>query len=151
MRRFTMKVRSVLGGVAAAGLLLVTSCGDDDSTEDEVADLCSDMAAVASTVEQIAGAQVDPASTTVGDVQSALGTLESQVEAVQDEAVDVADSVKSSLQDAFSSYQSAVEDIPSDDTLQEAGAAADAARADFREAWDSVLAELNCSTTTTTS
>ena len=108
------------------------------------------MSAAASTVEQIAGAQVDPAATTVGDVQDALGTLESQVEAVQSDEVDLADSVKSSLQDAFDSYQSAIEDISSDDTLDEAGAAAEAARADFREAWDSVLSELNCSTTTTT-
>ena len=146
-----MKIRSIFGGLAAIGMILVAACGDDDSTEEEVADLCSDMAAVALTVEQIAGAQADPASTTVEDVQSALAILESEVQAVQAEAIAVGDSVKSALQDALSSYQSAVEDIPSDDTLEEAGAAVVAARDDFRQAWDSVLAELNCSTATTTS
>ncbi len=145
-----MKARLALGGLIA-GLVLVAACGDDDdSTADDVQQLCSDMSAVQSTVDEIAGAQFDPATTTKEDVQSALGTLRSEVEAVQSDAVDVADSVKSSLQDAFDSFESAIEDIPNEaDTLEEAGAAVQSAAADFATAWDDTMSELSCSTTTT--
>jgi prefoldin subunit 5 len=144
-----MKVRLALGSLVA-GLVLVAACGDDDSTADDVQQLCADMSAVQATVDEITGAQFDPATTTKEDVQSALGTLRSEVEAVQSDAVDVADSVKSSLQDAFDSFESAIEDIPNEaDTLEEAGAAVQSAAADFATAWDDTMSELSCSTTTT--
>jgi len=147
-----MKVRLALGSTLASVLLIVTACGDDDdSTADEAQQLCADLEALDSTVNQVAGADVDPNSTTIGDVQSAVGTLESEVAAVQDAEADLADSVKSDLQSAFDAFQSSVQDLPADDTLAEAGASIQAAAAQFQQAWEGVKSELSCEPTTSTS
>ena len=148
-----MKARLVLGSTLASILLIAPACGDDDddSTADDAQQLCTDLQALDSTVNEVAGAEVDPNTTTVGDVQTAVEDLESQVQAVQDAEAELSDSVKSDLQSAFEAFQSSVQDIPADDTLAEAAASIQAAGAEFVQAWENVKSELNCESTTTTS
>jgi hypothetical protein len=137
-----MARRIVLGSAMAAVLLMGAACGG--SVTDAAQELCTNLTALDSTVDQIAGSSVDPATVTVGDVQDGLSQLESQVTAVQDAETNLGDEVRSSLRSAFDDFQSAVADIPADSTLADAGADVEQARTEFQQAWTSVLSELNC-------
>jgi septation ring formation regulator EzrA len=136
-----MARRIVLGSALTAALLMGAACGG--SVTDAAQQLCTDLTALDSTVDQIGGS-VDPATVTVGDVQEGLSQLESQVTAVQDSEANLGDEVKSALRSAFDEFQGAVADIPADSTLEEAGADVEQARTEFQQAWTSVLSELNC-------
>jgi uncharacterized protein YjdB len=137
-----MARRIVLGSALTAALVMAAACGG--SVTDAAQELCTDLTALDSTVEQIGGSSVDPATVTVGDVQEGLSQLESQVAAVQDSEANLGDEVRSSLRSAFDDFQSAVADIPADSTLADAGADVEQARTEFQQAWTSVLSELNC-------
>jgi hypothetical protein len=137
-----MAGRIVLGSALTAALVIGAACGG--SVTDAAQELCTDLTALDSTVDQIAGSSLDPATVTVGDVQDGLSQLESQVTAVQDSETNLGDEVRSSLRSAFDDFQSAVADIPADSTLADAGADVEQARTTFQQAWTSVLSELNC-------
>ena len=131
-------------------VLVSAACGDDESsTEAAVASLCDAMLSLGETVDQIAGADVDPSTLTADDVQSAFDDLQQQVEDVQDAEEELSSDVRDSLQSAFDSFVSSVEDVPSDATLSEAGAAVETARTEFHQAWTETVGELSCETTTT--
>lgn len=125
-------------------LLIAAACGDDDddSPADAASTLCGEMQDLNSTVDQITG---DPNSTTVGDVESDLDDLQSQVEDVENAGSDLSSAVKSSLKSAFDDFQSSVQNIPSDDTLAQAGSSVENAGKQFQKAWSDTLGDLNCS------
>ena len=137
-----MARRIVLGSALTAALVMGAACGG--TVTEAAQQLCTDLTALDSTVEQISDSSVDPASVTVGDVQDGLSELESQVAAVADAEAELGDEVRSELRNAFDEFQNAVADIPADSTLADAGADVEQARTEFRQAWTSVLGELNC-------
>ena len=148
-----MKRQLALGTAVAALLVVVTACGSDEpTTADEVSELCADLDAVQSSLDEISGASFDPASTTRDGVEETLTSAQADVQSALDEAGDVGESVRSTLSDAFDTFTAALEEIPSDGdtTLAEAAAEITAAAAEFRATWESTLAELNCDSGSTT-
>ena len=148
-----MKHQLVLGTAVAALLAVTTACGSDEpSTADEVGELCEDLAAVQSSLDEISGASFDPATTTKDGVDETLTSAQSDVQTALDDAGDVGESVRSTLSDAFDTFKAALEAIPSEGDTTLAGAVAEvtAAGAEFRSTWESTLAELNCDATVST-
>ena len=148
-----MKRQLVLGTAVAALLAVTTACGSDEpTTADEVSELCDDLRAVESSLDEISGASFDPATTTQDGVEETLTNAQSDVQSALDDAGDVGESVRSTLSDAFDTFKQALEDIPSDGetTLAEAATEVTAAGAEFRATWESTLAELNCDATVST-
>jgi hypothetical protein len=142
-----MKRQLVLGTTVAALLAVTTACGSDEpSTADEVSELCDDLRAVQSSLDEISGASFDPATTTKDGAEETLTNAQSDVQSALDDAGDVGESVRSTLSGAFDTFKAALEEIPSDGetTLAEAAAEITAAGAEFRSTWESTLAELNC-------
>jgi hypothetical protein len=136
--------------VIAAATLLFAECGDDsDSLSSDVEQLCSDVAALNSTIQDIAGQDIDLKSTSVTEVKNTLADIQSQVEAIASAGSEVSDQVKSDLKDAYDQLKSDLADVKNSDTLEEAGQQIETARTNFRDAWEGILAELNCSATTT--
>lgn len=126
--------------------LLVAAC--TASVSDSADQLCSSLEALQGTMEQIAGADANPDSTTIESVQDAAQEVESAVEEVQSAEVDLSDSLKSELQENFDELQSSIQGISEDMTLTEAGQAVASALTTFRQSWDQTLSELNCSADT---
>jgi hypothetical protein len=148
-----MKRYIALGTAVTALLAVTTACGSDEpSTADEVSELCDDLRAVQSSLDEISGASFDPATTTKDGAEEALSSAQSDVQSALDDAGDVGESVRSTLSDAFDTFKATLEAIPSDGdtTLAEAAAEVAAAGAEFRSTWESTLAELNCDTPATT-
>jgi len=148
-----MKHQLVLGAAVAALLAVTTACGSDEpTTADEVSELCDDLRAVQSSLDEISGASFDPATTTQDGVEETLTSAQSDVQSALDDAGDVGESVRSTLSGAFDTFKATLESIPSDGdtTLAEAAAEITAAGAEFRSTWESTLAELNCDATVST-
>jgi hypothetical protein len=148
-----MKRYIALGTAVTALLAVTTACGSDEpSTADEVSELCDDLRAVQSSLDEISGASFDPATTTKDGAEETLTNAQSDVQNALDDAGDVGESVRSTLSDSFDTFKSALEAIPGegDTTLAEAGAAVTAAAAEFRSTWESTLADLNCDASATT-
>jgi hypothetical protein len=148
-----MKRHLALASAALVVLSVSTACGSDSpSTSDQVSSLCTDLAAVQSSIDEISGASFDPATTTVSGVQDTLTNVKTEVDTALGQASDVSASVKTTLSGAFDTYKAALKAIPSGGatTLAQAAEQASAAGTKFRTTWDSTLAELNCDTTTTT-
>lgn len=134
----------------AASTFLVAACGDDsDSLSGDVEQLCSDVAALDSTVQGIAGQDIDLKSTSVTQVKNTLAEIQSQIEAITNSKSAVSEQVKSDLSSAYDQLKSDLADVKDSDTLEQAGQQIEAARTNFRDAWEGILAELNCSATTT--
>ena len=130
-------------------VLAVNACGDDDdgssSPASDSQSLCGSLQSLDSTVDQITNADADPETTTVGDVQNALGQVQSDLRDVQTSGADLASSLKAALQTAVSSLENSVEDLPSDETLAEAGSSVEEAVQQLGTAWTNALDALNCS------
>lgn len=134
----------------AASTFLIAACGDDsDSLSGDVEQLCSDVAALDSTVQGIAGQDIDLKSTSVTQVKNTLAEIQSQIEAITNSKSAVSEQVKSDLSSAYDQLKSDLADVKDSDTLEQAGQQIEAARTNFRDAWEGILAELNCSATTT--
>jgi hypothetical protein len=147
-----MKRYIALGTAVTALLAVTTACGSDEpSTSDEVSELCDDLRAVQSSLDEISGASFDPATTTKDGAEETLTSAQSDVQSALDDAGDVGESVRSTMSGAFDTFKAALESIPSDGdtTLAEAAAEITAAGAEFRSTWESTLAELNCDTPAT--
>ena len=116
------------------GTFAFAACGDDSSSSvsNDAAQLCSDVAALNSTVQGIAAQDVDLKTTSVSNSKSALS-----------------DQVKSDLKDAYDQLKTDLAAVKDASTLQEAGQQIEAARTNFRDAWEGILSQLNCSATTT--
>ena len=78
-----MKRYIALGTAVTALLAVTTACGSDEpSTSDEVSELCDDLRAVQSSLDEISGASFDPATTTKdGAKEETLTTAQSDVQA----------------------------------------------------------------------
>jgi phage shock protein A len=145
-----MAVGSALRATLAAVLVLAAAaCGDDDdgssSAGGAAQSLCSSLQSLDSTVTQIANADVDPETTTVGDVQNAIDEVQSDLQDVRTSGADLSSSVKTALQTAFNNLQDKVEDLPSDETVAEAGSSVEDAVQQLDTAWTNALNALNCS------
>ncbi len=146
-----MKRAIALTAVAiVSSSFLFAACGDDsDSVSSDVEQLCGDVAALNSTVQGIAGQDIDLKTTSVTQVKNTLAEIQSQVDAIVSSKSELSDQVKSDLQSAYDDFKSALADVKNSDTLEEAGQAIETARTNFRDSWEGILAELNCSATTT--
>ena len=149
-----MKRSPKLLALAAVALTVSTflfaACGDDsDSLSSNVDQLCSDVAALNSTVQGIAGQDIDLKNTSVTQVKNTLADIQSQVDAITSSGSEVSGQVKDDLKNAFDQLKSDLGDVKNSDTLAEAGQQIETARTNFRDAWEGILAELNCSATTT--
>ncbi len=133
------------------GTLMFAACGDDSDTSvsNSADQLCSDVAALNSTVQGIAGQDIDLKTTSVSDVKDKIAEIQSQVEAIASSKSELSDQVKSDLKDAFDQFKSDLAGVKDASTLQEAGQQIETARTTFRDAWEGILADLNCSATTT--
>ncbi len=127
------------------------ACGDDSgsSVSKDTAQLCSDVAALNSTVQGIAGQDIDLKTTSVSDVKDKIAEIQSQIEAISNSKSELADQVKSDLTDAYDQLKSDLAAVKDASTLQEAGQQIETARTNFRDAWEGILSQLNCSATTT--
>ena len=122
------------------------ACGDDSSSSvsDDAAQLCSDVAALNSTVQGIAGQDIDLKTTSVTDVKDMIAEIQSQVEAISSSKSALSDQVKSDLQDAYDQFKSDLAAVKDASTLA-GGRPADRDRADElprRVGRDPVAAEL---------
>ena len=137
--------RTALAGV----VLLAVACGDDDDSSSSGAgatqSLCSSLESLDSTVEEITNADVDPETTTIGDVEDALGEVQSDLQDVKTSGADLSSSLKTALQSAFNGLEDKVQDLPSDETLAEAGSSVEKAVQQLGTAWTNALDALNCS------
>ncbi len=133
------------------GTLMFAACGDDSgsSVSNSADQLCSDVAALNSTVQGIAGQDIDLKTTSVSDVKDKIAEIQSQVDAIATSKSALSDQVKSDLKDAFDQFKSDLAGVKDASTLQEAGQQIETARTSFRDAWEGILADLNCSTATT--
>lgn len=130
--------------------VLFAACGDDsDSLSSDVEQVCSDVAALDSTVQGIVGQDIDLKATSVTQVKNTLAEIQSQVEAITSASSAVSEQVKSDLSSAYDQLKSDLADVKNSDTLEQAGQQIETARTNFRDAWEGILAELNCSATTT--
>jgi hypothetical protein len=141
-----MASRAALVGIL---VLAVTACGDDDDGSSSAAgaaqSLCSSLQSLDSTVDQITNADADPETTTIGDVQDALGQVQSDLQDVQTSGADLSSSLKTALQSAFNSLDDSVKDLPSDETVAEAGSSVEKEVQQLGTAWTNALNALNCS------
>ena len=128
-------------------VLAAAACGEDGSTAAGTASqsLCSNLQSLDSTVTQITDADVDPETTTIGDVENALGEVQSDLQDVKTSGADLAASLKTALQTAFNNLQDTVQDLPSDETVAEAGSSVENAVQQLDTAWTNALDALNCS------
>jgi type VI protein secretion system component VasK len=126
------------------------ACGDDSSSvSDDAAQLCSDVAALNSTVQGITGQDLDLKTTPVSDVQDMITGIQSQVQAISSSKSALSDQVKSDLKDAYDQFKSDLAAAKDAGTLQEAGQQLETARTNFRDAWEGILAQVNCAAATT--
>jgi hypothetical protein len=137
-------LRTTLVGVP---MLAAAACGDDGSTSVGTASqsLCSNLQSLDSTVTQITDADVDPETTTIGEVENALGEVQSDLQDVKTSGADLASSLKIALQTAFNNLQDTVQDLPSDETVADAGSSVENAVQQLDTAWTNALDALNCS------
>jgi len=131
-------------------VVAVAACGDDDdggssSAGGAAQSLCSSLQSLDSTVDQIKNADADPETTTVGDVQDALGQVQSDLQDVQTSGADLSSSLKTALQSAFNSLEDSVKDLPSDETVADAGSSVEKEVQQLETAWTNALNALNCS------
>ena len=130
-------------------VVAVAACGDDDggssSAGGAAQSLCSSLQSLDSTVDEIKNADADPETTTVGDVQDALGKVKSDLQDVQTSGADLSSSLKTALQSAFNSLEDSLKDLPSDETVAEAGSSVEKEVKELETAWTSALNALNCS------
>ena len=127
----------------AAGTFLFAACSDDsDSLSGDVEQLCSDVSALNSTIQGIAGQDIDLKATSVTQVKSTLADIQSQVDAITNAGSEVSDQVKSDLANAYDQLKSDLADVTNSDTLEQAGQQIETARTNFRDAWEGILAEL---------
>ena len=133
------------------GTFAFAACGDDSSSSvsNDAAQLCSDVAALNSTVQGIAAQDVDLKTTSVSDVKDKIATIQSQIESISNSKSALSDQVKSDLKDAYDQLKTDLAAVKDASTLQEAGQQIEAARTNFRDAWEGILSQLNCSATTT--
>ena len=72
-------------------LAVTTDCGSDEpSTADEVSELCDDLRAVQSSLDEISGASLDPATTTKDGVEETLTNAQPDVHGNLDEPIEFA-------------------------------------------------------------
>jgi chromosome segregation ATPase len=133
------------------GTFAFAACGDDSgsSVSKDTEQLCSDVDALNSTVQGIASQDIDLKTTSVSDVKDKIAEIQSQIEAISNSKSELADQVKSDLSDAYDQLKSDLSDVKDASTLQEAGQQIETARTNFRDAWEGILSQLNCSATTT--
>ena len=133
------------------GTFVFAACGDDSgsSVSDDTAQLCSDVAALNTTVQGITGQDIDLKTTSVSDVKDKIAEIQSQVQAIASSKSALSDQVKSDLSDAYDQFKSDLAAVKDASTLQEAGQQLETARTNFRDAWEGILSQLNCSATTT--
>ena len=131
--------------------LAFAACGDDSSSSvsNDAAQLCSDVAALNSTVQGITSQDLNLKTTPVSDVQDMITGIQSQVQAISDSKSALSDQVKSDLKDAGEQFKSDLAAVKDASTLEEAGQQLETARTNFRDAWEGILSQLNCSATTT--
>jgi uncharacterized protein YukE len=133
------------------GSLAFAACGDDSgsSVSSDTAQLCSDVAALNTTVQGITGQDIDLKTTSVSDVKDKIAEIQSQVQAIASSKSALSDQVKSDLSDAYDQFKTDLAAVKDASTLQEAGQQLETARTNFRDAWEGILSQLNCSATTT--
>jgi hypothetical protein len=148
-RRAGMAVGTALRATLVGVLMLAAAaCGDDDgstSAGSASQSLCGSLQSLDSTVTQITDADVDPETTTIGDLENALGEVQSNLQDVQTSGADLASSLKIALQTAFNNLQDTVQDLPSDETVADAGSSVESAVQQLDTAWTNALDALNCS------
>lgn len=144
-----MKLRLILSTALVPAVLFLGACGDDsDDVSDDAADVCADLESLQATASD-ALTDVDLSDTSKEQVQGTLDTIQSEIDALQTSGAELADNVQSELQSALDDFKSTLSEIPDADSLGDAADTLVQARSDLRAAWDSVLAELTCSPTTT--
>ncbi|HTN80984.1 MAG TPA: hypothetical protein VMK16_15010 [Acidimicrobiales bacterium] len=135
----------------ALGAFLFAACGDDSgsSVSQDAAQLCSDVGALNDTVQGIAGQDIDLKTTSVSQVKDKISEIQSEIQAISRSKSQLSDQVKSDLEDAYDQLKSDLAAVKDADTLQAAGQQLETARTNFRDAWEGILTQLNCSATTT--
>ncbi|HMK13308.1 MAG TPA: hypothetical protein VK461_17090 [Acidimicrobiales bacterium] len=133
------------------GVFLFSACGDDSgsSIAQDTQQLCSDVSALKSTVEGIAGQDINLKTTSVSDVKDKISEIQSEIEAIGNSKSELSDQVKSELKDAYNQLKSDLSKVKDADTLQQAGQQLETARTNFRDAWEGIVSQLNCSPSTT--
>ena len=74
-----------------------------------------------------------------------LAQVQSDLQDVQTSGADLSSSLKTALQSAFNSLEDSVKDLPSDETVAEAGSSVEEEVKQLGTAWTNALNALNCS------
>jgi hypothetical protein len=144
-----MRVPTTIAAAVAACLLMGVACGDDDdsgSSGSGSGDACDTLEGFDSTVDEITGEGDDSdADETVADVQSAIDQFQSDLEDVQNEDTYLPSGLEPAVDSAASALESAISDLPSNETLADAGSVVTSAQSSLATAWTNLLDDLNCS------
>jgi hypothetical protein len=158
----TRLFRAACAAAVGVALLTTAACGDDDDSEESSSertttsgsasgsvagaaqDLCDSLSSLDSTVEDIAGSEVDPETTTIADVKDGLEELKSEVSDIASSGSALASAAATALTGAFDRFEQAVEDLPEDDTVADGGSSLEGLQQDFDEAWESAQDALDC-------
>ena len=143
--------RTIVAGVAAC-LLLAAACGDEgDSSDSSGSDgsggsggVCDTLEGFDSTVDEVTGTGGDrDGDTTVSDLEDAIDEFQSDLSDVQNDDNDLPEGVASALDTAARGLEDAISDLPTDEALDDAGAAIESARSALASAWTDMLDALD--------
>ena len=137
---------SILRGSAMLLVLcvLLAACGDDDpSPEEAMANLCTDLSELQSSVQNLEQVRTNP-NATVGQLEDARDEVNDQLEDVQSSADDVEEANVDALEDAYGNLDQAIDDIDDDATLADAGQSVEDEIQAVNAAWEQLMGGLNC-------
>ena len=112
---FAAVIVAILGVAAVA-------CDDDESDVDNAATLCSDLAELDASVDNLRTVASDP-SATIDELNDASDEVDSDIGSVQSSASDVGQDRYDDLESAYGDLDSALNDLSGDETREEALAA----------------------------
>lgn len=141
MRRKTTGVAFLLAVLLTATVAF--ACGDDDepSTEDAEAQLCADLSALDTAIEDLEGITADSTVDELREANEAVADAEGRV---VESAQAVGEARIGDLDAAFEDLDSAVTDIPGDATIADALSSIGQGLDGVRAAWQQLFASAGC-------
>lgn len=125
-------------------MLVLAACGEDDpSPEEAMADLCTDLTELQTSVQNFAQVSTNP-NATVDQLEDALDEVNEQLDAAENSAEDVDQVELDQLSDAYDSLDQAVDDIDDSATLADASASVQDEITAVNTAWEQLLTGLQC-------
>jgi hypothetical protein len=131
----------ILIGVALLAVVAVAGCTQQPTSQQAEAQLCQSLADLDQALKKVEAINRD---STVGDLRTAEEEVRTAMESVRTSAKDLKSARVTELETAYTNLDDAVRNIPESDTLGEGLASVTEQRVAFRQAWQNLFSELNC-------